>query len=137
MQPVPLRASIEPVGYEDNDGDERWSYAVTAGPVGAPDNLVAGLLWTNGRGTREVDRVDQNGLGISDDLARRFLVVIFRGLYPEMAESDCDTAQYSTPDCTAWISGKMYGADASRVLRALAQRTQVTQPFKSTLWVSQ
>lgn len=33
MKNVPLRASVESIGYECDGGVERWSYAVAAGPV--------------------------------------------------------------------------------------------------------
>ncbi len=137
MKSAPLKASIESIGYEHGDGEERWSYAVTAGPVGVPDMLVAGLVWSDGRGGIEVGQVDLCGLGIADDLARRFLIVIFRGLCGQMQELDGDIAQYVTPDCTKWISGKMYHADASRILRALAEHTKGSGDFQSAMWVSQ
>jgi len=137
MNDVPLKASVESIGYECKDGVERWSYAVTAGPVGAPDHLVAGLLWFGGRGDIEVEKIDLNGLDLPDDLARRLLIVAFRGLCGQMNELDGDVAQYVTPDCTKWISGKMYHADASRILRALAEHAKVSADFQSTMWVSQ
>lgn len=84
MKNIPLRASVESIGYECEGGAERWSYAVTAGPVGAPDPLVAGLVWCGGRGDVEVEKLDLNGLGVPNDLAARLLIVVFRGLraYP-------------------------------------------------------
>lgn len=54
-----------------------------------------------------------------------------------MHELDGGVAQYITPDCTKWLSGKLYHADASRILRALAEYPHVSANFQSTLWVSQ
>lgn len=136
MKNAPLRASIQSIGYEDADGAERWSYTVTAEPPGAPDMLVSGLVWSDGRGGIEMEQVHSNGLGIPDDLAGRLLIVVYRGLHGKMQDLDGDVAQYVTPDCTGWISDRMYLADASRILRALSRHSKADK-FESTLWVSQ
>jgi hypothetical protein len=137
MKNASLRASIESIAYEDREGEERWSYSVTAGPMGTTDKCVSGIVWWDGRGGAEVGQVDLNSLGLPDDLARRFLIVIFRGLFGRMQDADGNIARYITPDCSEWINGRMYRIDTSRILRALSQFSKMVEEFESTLWVSQ
>ena len=116
MKPIPAFLQLETISH---DNDDRVEDAVLIEVYQAPNSRVSGTVVSDGWRNPRSEGQLQNGLGLTEELARLLLVAPWRRLCHEMFAADGNLVAWTAQDLRPWLARWFYRQQVSLIARAM------------------